>query len=162
MLNRLQSLEQDSLAQISILTSEAALIDLRNAILGKNGTLTELLKGVKDLSDEDKKTVGKAINECKVRITAAFEEQLAIIKKALIAKRLATEFEDVTAPVSGDTGDHLHPITRTLMQVEDSFKRMGFDIYESNEVTTEYWNFDAVNVPASHPARDMQDTFWLE
>lgn len=95
-------------------------------------------------------------------MTAAFEEQLAIIKKTLVAERLANEFEDVTAPVSADTGDHLHPITRTLMKVEDSFRRMGFDIYESNEVTTEYWNFDAVNVPATHPARDMQDTFWLE
>lgn len=162
MLNRLQTLEQNSLVQISALTSEAALIDLRNAILGKNGSLTELLKGVKDLSDEEKKTVGKAINECKIRMTDAFEIQLMIIKKKLIADRLANEFEDVTMPVSEDNGNHLHPITRTLMKVEDSFKRMGFDIYESNEVTTEYLNFDAVNVPASHPARDMQDTFWLE
>lgn len=162
MLNRLQTLEQDSLVQISALASEASLIDLRNAILGKNGSLTELLKGVKDLSDEDKKTVGKAINECKIRITAAFEEQLVVIKNKLIADRLANEFEDVTLPVSEDTGNHLHPITRTLMKVEDSFKRMGFDIYESNEITTEYWNFDSLNIPKTHPARDMQDTFWLE
>ena len=162
MLHTLQTLEQDSLVQISALISEVALIDLRNAILGKNGSLTELLKLVKDLSDEEKKTVGKAINECKIRITAALEAQLAIIKNKLIADRLANEFEDVTIPVSEDTGNHLHPITRTLMKVEDSFKRMWFDIYESNEVTTEYDNFDAVNVPATHPARDMQDTFWLE
>lgn len=117
---------------------------------------------MKDLSDEEKKTVGKAINECKIRMTAAFESQLAVIKNRLIADRLANEFEDVTTPVSGDTGNHLHPITRTLMKVEDSFKRMGFDIYESNEVTTEYWNFDSLNIPKTHPARDMQDTFWLE
>lgn len=162
MLANLQSLEQNSLVQISALTSESALIDLRNSILGKNGSLTELLKGVKDLSDEEKKTVGKAINECKIRITAAFESQLVVIKNKLIADRLANEFEDVTTPISEDTGNHLHPITRVLMQVEDSFKRMGFDIYESNEVTTEYWNFDSVNVPKTHPARDMQDTFWLE
>ncbi|EKD30224.1 MAG: hypothetical protein ACD_78C00115G0008 [uncultured bacterium (gcode 4)] len=162
MLQTLQTLEQNSLVQIAILSSEASLIDLRNAILGKNGSLTELLKGVKDLSDEEKKTVGKAINECKIRITAAFEAQLMVIKNRLIADRLANEFEDVTAPISEDTGNHLHPITRTLMKVEDSFKRMGFDIYESNEVTTEYWNFDSLNIPKTHPARDMQDTFWLE
>lgn len=162
MLQNLQTLEQNSLVQISVLTSESALIDIRNAILGKNGSLTELLKGVKDLSDEEKKTVGKAINECKIRITAAFEAQLVVIKNKLIANRLANEFEDVTTPVSEDNGNHLHPITRTLMKVEDSFKRMGFDCYESNEVTTEYWNFDSLNVPKTHPARDMQDTFWLE
>ena len=162
MLQKLQSLGQESLVQISALASEASLIDLRNAILGKNGSLTELLKLVKDLSDEDKKTVGKAINECKIRMTEAFEFQLVNIKNKLIADRLANEFEDVTTPVSADTLHHLHPITRTLMKVEDSFKRMGFDIYESNEVTTEYCNFDSVNVPKTHPARDMQDTFWLE
>lgn len=117
---------------------------------------------MKDLSDEEKKTVGKAINECKIRMTLSFEAQLAVIKNHLIADRLANEFEDVTMPVSGDAGNHLHPITRTLMKVEDSFKRMGFDCYESNEVTTEYWNFDSLNIPKTHPARDMQDTFWLE
>lgn len=162
MQQKLIQLEQNSLVQINTLTSEATLIDLRNAIIGKNGSLTELLKLVKDLSDEEKKTVGKAINECKIRITAAFEAQLVVIKNQLIADRLANEFEDVTMPVSEDNGNHLHPITRTLMKVEDSFKRMGFDCYESNEVTTEYWNFDSLNIPKTHPARDMQDTFWLE
>lgn len=162
MLQKIQTLESEILAQIPSLASEDALITYRNAILGKNGSLTELLKGVKDLSDEEKKTVGKAINDCKVGIGEAFEIQLVVIKNRSIAERLANEFEDVTVPTTVDASTHLHPITRTLMQVEDSFKRMGFDIYESNEVTTEYWNFDSVNVPKTHPARDMQDTFWLE
>lgn len=168
MLTRLKTLEEASLVGISALTSEAALIDLRNTILGKNGSLTELLKGVKDLSDEEKKTVGKAINDTKIRITEAFETQLAKIKRDSISARLAGEFEDVTVPypetvaIDSKTIGALHPITRTLREVIDSFKRMGFDLYESAEVTTEYLNFDAVNVPSTHPARDMQDTFWLE
>jgi phenylalanyl-tRNA synthetase alpha chain len=74
---------------------------------------------------------------------------------------LHKEWEDMTTPLSQKNGS-LHPITQVRMDTEDTFRRMGFDIYESTEVTTEYLNFDAVNVPKNHPARDMQDTFWLE
>ena len=79
----------------------------------------------------------------------------------MIDARIASEWEDVTISTLVET-PHLHPLTTTRMAVEDTFRRMGFDIHESMEVTTEYLNFDAVNVPHNHPARDMQDTFWLE
>jgi len=162
MQHKLTTLKTEVLAQILSLTVQQDIIDYRNAITGKNGSLTEILKGIKDLSAEEKQTIGKLSNDVKVAILAAFDERIAEIKKAEIAEKLSSEFEDVTIPVSQDAGHHLHPITRTLMQIEDSFKRMGFDCYESNEVTTEYWNFDSLNVPKTHPARDMQDTFWLE
>lgn len=162
MLDTLKSLEAEALAQIPGLKSEQEVYDFRNSVLGKNGSLTGVLKGIKDLSVEDKQTVGKVSNELRDRLTAAFEARLAGIASERVEERLATEFEDVTVPLPKKESGHLHPITRALLEVEDAFKRMGFEVLESKEVTTEYLNFDAVNVPASHPARDMQDTFWLE
>ncbi len=162
MLDTLKSLEAEALAQIPGLKSEQEVYDFRNSVLGKNGSLTGVLKGIKDLSVEDKQTVGKVSNELRDRLTAAFEARLAGIAEERVEERLKNEFEDVTVPLPEKDSGHLHPITRALLEVEDAFKRMGFEVLESKEVTTEYLNFDAVNVPASHPARDMQDTFWLE
>jgi phenylalanyl-tRNA synthetase alpha chain len=75
--------------------------------------------------------------------------------------KLSSEYVDMTTPYT-QNHPHIHPLTRTKRSVEDTFRRMGYDIHESDEMTTEYLNFDAVNVPKNHPARDMQDTFWLE
>ncbi len=162
MLDTLKSLEAEALAQIPNLKTEQEVYDFRNSVLGKNGSLTGVLKGIKDLSAEDKQTVGKVSNELRDRLSAAFESRLAGIAEERVEERLKNEFEDVTVPLPKKDGGHLHPITRALLEVEDTFKRMGFEVLESKEVTTEYLNFDAVNVPATHPARDMQDTFWLE
>lgn len=162
MIETLKSLEAEALAQIPNLKTEQEVYDFRNSVLGKNGTLTGVLKGIKDLSAEDKQTVGKVSNELRDRLSSAFESRLSGIAEERVAERLKTEFEDVTVPLPKKESGHLHPISRALREVEDAFKRMGFEIMESKEVTTEYLNFDAVNVPASHPARDMQDTFWLE
>lgn len=94
-------------------------------------------------------------------IGLAFDHQREAIKRANIAARLSGEWKDTTTPFEREKGS-LHPITLVRQEVEDTFRRMGFDVHESMEVTTEYLNFDAVNVPKNHPARDMQDTFWLE
>jgi phenylalanyl-tRNA synthetase alpha chain len=162
LISQLQSLETDVTAKIPTLATEQEVYDFRNAVTGKNGSLTAILKGIKDLSSEDKQTVGKLSNELRDRLTTAFDRRLREISDERVEARLKTEFEDVTAPTPPPSAGKLHPITRALREVEDAFKRMGFEICESKEVTTEYCNFDAVNVPASHPARDMQDTFWLE
>lgn len=162
MIETLKSLEADTLGKIPSLRTEQEVYDFRNSVVGKNGSLTAVLKGIKDLSPEDKQTVGKVSNELRDRLAAAFDGRLAEIAEERVRERLRTEFEDVTLPAGLPASGHLHPITRALLEVEDAFKRMGFEIFESKEVTTEYLNFDAVNVPASHPARDMQDTFWLE
>lgn len=162
MIATLQKLEAETLARIPSLKSEQEVYDFRNSVVGKSGSLTAVLKGIKDLSAEDKQTVGKVSNELRDRLSAAFEARLAGIAEERVEERLRSEFEDVTLPTGKPASGHLHPITRALLEVEDAFKRMGFEIVESKEVTTEYLNFDAVNVPASHPARDMQDTFWLE
>jgi phenylalanyl-tRNA synthetase alpha chain len=162
MLSQLTSLESEVLAKIPALKTEQEVYDFRNSVVGKNGSLTAILKGIKDLSVEEKQTVGKVSNELRDRLSAAFDARLKQISEERVEERLKTEFEDVTVPTAAEPKGRVHPLTRALREVEDAFKRMGFEIHESREVTTEYNNFDAVNVPASHPARDMQDTFWLE
>lgn len=161
MLAQIQSLQSRVLANLSNLQDEESLIGYRNDILGKSGELTSILKWLKDLTPEDRGTVGKAANETRDIITEWFEAERKRIKKDLITKRLETEQEDVTIPYAHEKWS-LHPITLVQREVEDTFMRMGFDIYDAMEMTTEYLNFDAVNVPKTHPARDMQDTFWLE
>ncbi len=161
MLNSLNHLEQRVTDTLSQIDSEESLIEYKNTILGKTGELTVILKGLKDLSNEEKATVGKRANEIRDSLSEAIENRKNSIKRAEIESKLNEEWEDMTIPLSPDSGS-LHPITQVRMSVEDTFRRMGFDIYESMEMTTEYLNFDAVNVPKNHPARDMQDTFWLE
>lgn len=161
MIEQIQNLQNTVLAHLTTVVNETTLIDYRNAILGKSGELTTILKWLKDLTPEERWTVGKSANETRDIITDAFEAERHRIKKDLIAQRLSSEQEDMTVPLIREHGS-LHPITLVQREVEDTFVRMGFDIYDSMEMTTEYLNFDAVNVPKTHPARDMQDTFWLE
>lgn len=161
MLQKLQQLQSTVLEQLSSLQTEESLIEYKNSILGKTGELTIILKWLKDLSPEERGTVGKAANDIRDILNEAFDAEKERIKNELIGERLASEWEDMTVPLGSHAGS-LHPMTRVRQDVEDTFTRMGFDIYESMEVTTEYLNFDAVNVPKTHPARDMQDTFWLE
>ncbi len=161
MLNTLNTLQETVLEHLPSLTTEEELIEYRNSILGKTWELTTILKWLKDLTPEERWTIWKAANEVRDIITEAFESEKARIKRDVIDARLSNEWQDVTVPFTLEKWS-LHPITRVRQEVEDTFTRMGFDIYESMEMTTEYLNFDAVNVPKTHPARDMQDTFWLE
>lgn len=161
MLTQIQSLQSEVLEKLPLIHTEDELIDYKNTILGKSGRLTTILKWLKDLTPEERSTVGKSANDVRDVITDAIDAERLRIKRDLVAKRLETEREDVTIPFKLKKWS-LHPITIVQREVEDTFTRMGFDIYDSMEVTTEYLNFDAVNVPKTHPARDMQDTFWLE
>lgn len=161
MINQLNTLESRALATLPTIESEEALILYKNTLLWKTGELTMILKWLKDLSPEDRTTVGKRANELRDTLTEAVENQKKIIEQNTIREKLGSEWEDTTIPFERKKWS-LHPITLVRQDVEDTFRRMGFDIYESMEVTTEYLNFDAVNVPKTHPARDMQDTFWLE
>lgn len=161
MKNQLTTLETEALAGLQNIASEAALIEYKNSISGKNGSLTQILKGLKDLTPEERSEIGTLANTLRDRLSLAFDEKKSEIKKKEIKAKIEQEYEDVTIPKPIAHGS-LHPITITLRSVEDSFIRMGFEIYDSSDLTTEYLNFDAVNVPKTHPARDMQDTFWLE
>ena len=161
MLITLQDLESRTLSTLVNISTEESLIEYKNTILGKSGELTVILKWLKDLTPEDRANVGKRANELRDIVEIAFNTQRENIKRTVIESRLSEEWTDTTIPYAQKHGS-IHPITRVRQEVEDTFVRMGFDIYESMEMTTEYLNFDAVNVPKNHPARDMQDTFWLE
>lgn len=161
MKQKLHELETTVLHTITEITDEATLLEYRNSIFGKNGSLTSILKWLKDLSPEDRSSVGTLANTLRDALGKAFDTKRVTIKEDRIQERIKREWEDVTEPFPLETGS-LHPITRVTQEVEDIFRRMGFDIYESMEVTSEYLNFDGVNIPKNHPARDMQDTFWLE
>ncbi len=153
------SLEFDS--EIKSIESQAQLEELRVKYLGKSGKITALMPMMKTVPNEQKREIGMLINELKGKIenaVAGMQEefkQRAILEEINNAERI-----DITLPVDTAVGS-LHPRTIVQKQIEDVFVSMGFVVEEGYEIETEYNNFDAVNVPSNHPARDMQDTFWL-
>lgn len=128
--------------------------------LGRKSALNELLKGLKDLLPEEKRVVGQMGNTIKQSLLKVFQET----QTALIAKSVDWESErvDVTAPGVAVALGHLHPITQLEHRIENIFTAMGFAVVEGPEAESEWYNFDALNIPADHPARDMQDTFWIK
>lgn len=142
--------------------SAKALSELRVAYLGKNGALNALRKGVDfgKLSADEKKSFGESFNQAK----AAIEEALAAAQAKLESGGPAVEpvAFDPTLPGAGHRNGAIHPIISTQLEVEHIFQSMGFQVFTGDEAVSEYENFDALNIPPDHPARDMQDTFWLE
>ena len=154
----LQNEIAEKLSSVSDLTELDA---LRVAYLGKKGSITALLKGMKDLSVEEKKTFGAEVNALKEEATALIEAKLTELKeKEILAEINAMPIIDVTAPANTDRGSY-HPITLVQRQCEAIFKSMGFTVEDYPEVVTDYECFEALNIPKHHPARDMQDTYYL-
>lgn len=149
-------------SQISKIQEMNELDKFKSEILGKKGELTQILKNMKNYDENERHKVGKAVNDAKRNIEAKIEEKREIIKKIELNKRLEKiERIDFSLPVNDELGS-LHPITVVQREIEEIFRTMGFTVEDGNEVETEYNNFEAVNVPKYHPARDMQDTYWLE
>lgn len=161
MKNQLQNLENQAISWLQSIQTEEQLIDYKNTILWKNWSLTQILKWLKDLTPEERTEIWSLANSLRDKLNSIFDNKKEEIKKKAIQEKIANEYEDVTIPFAKNSGS-LHPITIVQKEVEESFTRMGFDIFDSSDLTTEYLNFDAVNIPKTHPARDMQDTFWLE
>ena len=149
-------------SQISKIQEMNDLDKFKSEILGKKGELTQILKNMKNYDENERRKVGKAVNDAKNNIEAKIEEKREIIKKIELSKRLEKiERVDFSLPVNDELCS-LHPITVVQREIEEIFRTMGFTVEDGNEVETEYNNFEAVNVPKYHPARDMQDTYWLE
>lgn len=162
MKEKLEQIRLNCLEQIESAKEQNILEDVRVTFLGKKGELTNILKEVGKLSQEERPLVGKIVNEIREEIETKLQEKKEILEKEAILKQLEnTEKFDFTVPVDEKLGS-LHPITVVQREIEEIFRSMGFNVEEGNEVETEYNNFESVNVPAYHPARDMQDTFWLE
>ena len=143
-------------------TSDLTELDaIRVAYLGKKGSITALLKGMKDLTPDEKKTFGAKVNELKEEATAAIDAKTAELKELEIKKELESmPVFDITTPADTDRGSY-HPITLVQRQCETIFKSMGFAVIDYPEIVTDYECFEALNIPKHHPARDMQDTYYL-
>ena len=161
MQNKLNEIREKAIAQISAATNLDALYEVRNTVLGKKGELTLVLRGMKDVAPEDRPKVGQWVNEARDAIEATLESQLKKLEKEALKLRYESEKIDVTMPEEVLTQGSLHPITLVKNELVDIFGSMGFFVYEGTEIETDYYNFTALNTPDDHPARDMQDTFYL-
>ena len=161
MLNKIKEIREKFKKGISELNSLSLLEKLRVEFLGKKGAVTELMPMLREVPNEQKREMGQAINSLKSEVEAEISTKRAELEQAEIEMKInSAERYDISLPVDSGVGS-LHPRTIIQKQIEDVFVSMGFSIEDGNEIETEYNNFDAVNVPKNHPARDMQDTFWL-
>jgi phenylalanyl-tRNA synthetase alpha chain len=157
----LESLVKRLLAETTSSADLSALDAVRVAVLGKKGELTELLKGLGRLPADERKSAGAAINAAKEAITAALDARRAELEAASLEKELRAAAIDVTLPGRGQPVGGLHPVTRTRLRIEAIFRRAGFSVAEGPEVEDDFHNFEALNIPADHPARAMHDTFYF-
>lgn len=157
---KILNIKSQAMEEIGKAENSKELFDLKVKYLGRKSEFTEILKGLKDLAAEEKREVGKLANEVKKEI----EEALNKAERNLHAKSfdLSKEKVDITIPGRKKKIGHLNILTQTQNEIEDLFTSMGFEIADGPEVELEYYNFDALNIPKDHPARDMWDTYWLK
>ena len=156
-----QALLQDALSAIEAAADAKALDGVRVKYLGKNGELTQLLKGLGKLAPEDRSAAGKVINETKSSLQQALNGRRQALDQAALDEMLAKERVDVTLPGLGQTPGGLHPISRSLKRITALFQAAGFEVAEGPEIEDDFHNFEALNIPEDHPARAMQDTFYF-
>ena len=161
MKEKLQKIRERAIAEIENSDGLEKLGEVRNTILGKKGELTAVLKGMKDVPAEDRPKVGQWVNETREAIESILAKQTKKLEEEALRRRYESEKIDVTMPAVKPVKGNLHPITQVRNQLTDIFASMGFEIYEGTEIETDYYNFTALNTPQDHPARDMQDTFYL-
>jgi len=154
------NLRERALKALSEADSIDKLNDMRIKILGKKGELTQILKGMGKLSDKERPEIGKLANEIKTELEQKIAEKELELKKALKEERMRREFIDVTIPTKVLLGAK-HPLTLVMDEIRDIFIGLGYKVVEGPEIELEYYNFEALNTPADHPARDMQDTFYI-
>ena len=158
---KLKAIREEAVSKILESENLDKLNEIRVAYLGKKGQLTEVLKGMKDVAPEDRPKVGQMVNETR----AAIEEKMEEVKNNLAAKareaKLKAEVIDVTLPAKKNKIGHLHPNTVALEELEKIFVGLGYEVVEGPEVEYDYYNFEALNIPANHPAKDEQDTFYI-
>jgi phenylalanyl-tRNA synthetase alpha chain len=158
----LTELKQHAAQRIRQAANAEDLEAIRVELLGRKGTLAQISKQLGKLAPEDRARVGKLLNSAKETLESAFDLRKTEFERQALATRLGAERVDLTLPAPGPRPGSLHPITQVQNEIEDLFTSMGFAVLGGPEVEDEYHNFDALNIPADHPARDMQDTFWLD
>src|SRR6202167_2251217 len=158
----IQELEARSLERIAAAASEEELETVRVDALGRKGPLAQAGKDMGKLPAAERASFGKLLNSARQNIEQALAVRKQDLSENALRARLDAEWLDVTLPAPGPRRGHLHPITRIQRELEELFNSLGFAVLDGPEVETEYYNFDALNIPPEHPARDMQDTFWLD
>jgi phenylalanyl-tRNA synthetase alpha chain len=158
---QLEKIRESALKQIEETEGLDKLNDVRVTILGKKGELTSILKSMKDVAPEDRPKVGQMVNEVREEIEKNLEFTKKKMEAAAREAKLASETIDVTLPAKKNNVGHRHPNTITLEDVENVFIGMGYEVAEGPEVEKDYYNFEALNIPADHPAKDEQDTFYI-
>jgi phenylalanyl-tRNA synthetase alpha chain len=161
MIEKLDELKKQARKELGSVSDEAALQNLKARFLGKKGAITEILKGMKDLSPEERPKMGQLVNEAKSFVEELVESRLDSIREEKKNRSLLEERIDVTLPGKGLPVGAKHPVTQVMEEIVSIFERMGFEVAEGPEVETDYYNFEALNIPKNHPARDMQDTFYI-
>lgn len=162
MKERLEQIKAQAAQALENIADLKALDEVRVKFLGKKGELTGVLRGMGALSAEDRPKVGALANQIREQIEAAIEQKKVQLSAAVREARMAAEVIDVTMPGKSNTTGRLHPLTQVLDDVSNIFIGMGFSIAEGPDVELDYYNFEALNIPKNHPARDTQDTFYID
>lgn len=161
MRQELENLRAETIKEIESATDSISLNEIRVKVLGKKGTLTSILRGMGGLAPEERPIVGELANRVRVQIETALEERGRIIAQQEQNLRLAQEEIDILLPGRKPKLGHAHPLRLVMEEIEDIFLGMGFSIAEGPEIETDYYNFEALNLPKNHPARDMQDSLYI-
>ena len=161
MKEKLKKIMDDAIAQIEKSEQLDKLNEIKVSFLGKKGELTSVLKAMKEVAPEDRPKVGQMVNEARTIIEEKLEGKKAAFEKALMEEKLKSETIDVTLPGTKLMQGHRHPNNITLEEVENIFVGMGYEVVEGPEVEYDYYNFEALNIPDNHPAKDEQDTFYI-
>jgi phenylalanyl-tRNA synthetase alpha chain len=158
MKEKIQQIKEEALSKVETSTTIDDVESVRVAYLGKKSAFNEILKGLKDLSPEEKKKIGPLANQTKKDIQQAIDAKKEELDNIIDEK---AEWIDITAPGNKKIQGHLHPLSIVQRNIEDIFTSMGFEIADGPDIESESYNFDAINMPDDHPGRDMQDTFWI-
>ena len=161
LIGELEILESEAAKEIASAENSESIEKLRLSFLGKKGKLSLLLGGMKNLSNEERPLIGQRANVLKTQLQELIKEKLEILKTQALSQILIKETIDVTAPPTGIAQGHRHPLITTTEQIIDLFLGLGYQVSEGPEIENDYYNFEALNIPPDHPARDMQDTFYL-
>ncbi len=161
MKEKLESIKANALAKIESAGDLEKLNEIRVAILGKKGELTAVLKGMKDVSAEDRPKVGQLVNEAREAIESKLSAAISKVEAKIMEEKMKHEEIDVTLPAKKPKMGHRHPNTIAKEEVERIFVGLGYEVVEGPEVEKDYYNFEALNIPADHPAKDEQDTFYI-
>ena len=161
MKEKLQKIREEAVARIQASKSPEALNDVRVSVLGKKGELTALLKSMKDVAPEERPAFGQLVNDTRAEIERVLEDAKKHMDQIILEMKLKTEVIDVTLPAKKNQVGHRHPNTIALEEVERIFIGMGYEVIEGPEVEYDLYNFEKLNIPANHPAKDEQDTFYI-